>query len=527
MTNDEWENDRALGAEPSVVEFFAIEGLYGYRSVSLSSDHAATILIAKNGAGKTTLLGALAAFLKGQFGRLSEFEFKRIRCKLRGLDEILCLHYADVVQLITVDGNDELNAYAKAYGIDPSTLVDFIDNEYPLMRSQYTSGHPVFESIRTKVANYSSVETKRILERLSVMLAGRSPNAEVIKAKIKSVIGGFEIVYLPTYRRVEVPLSRSVNTESRSHTRKKQSIRSLLGVSSRSIFDAEIEFGLSDISDRLSELNQEILVKSNQGYREISANIINELIENEFENVASDGDAVPEKDSLSLFLSRLKDGRRMGPYGDVVIPNIDKIYNREQISYESNRFLTYFLSKLTKVIDTTRDIERMVEDFISSCNRYLSSQDTSTHAPYDGISSTSEFKSDDKILRLDRRTLRVSVESLAAKRRISLEALSSGEKQMISLFARLYLYQGKKIILIDEPELSLSLDWQRKILMDVLRAPSCVQIIAITHSPFVFENALEPFARSLNVALVESDESLDEQRENDVDDYVDGDELNG
>ena len=50
------------GAEPSLVERFGIEGLYGYRSISLESDYAATILIAKNGTGKTTLLGALDAF---------------------------------------------------------------------------------------------------------------------------------------------------------------------------------------------------------------------------------------------------------------------------------------------------------------------------------------------------------------------------------------------------------------------------------------------------------------------------------
>ncbi|KVD26004.1 hypothetical protein WI82_16180 [Burkholderia ubonensis] len=68
---------------------------------------------------------------------------------------------------------------------------------------------------------------------------------------------------------------------------------------------------------------------------------------------------------------------------------------------------------------------------------------------------------------------------------------------MISLFARLYLYPGKKIVLIDEPELSLSLDWQRQILPDILKAPLCQQAIAITHSPFIFDNELEPFAGSL------------------------------
>ena len=70
---------------------------------------------------------------------------------------------------------------------------------------------------------------------------------------------------------------------------------------------------------------------------------------------------------------------------------------------------------------------------------------------------------------------------------------------MISLFAKLFLYSRQKIVLIDEPELSLSIDWQSHILVDVLNAPLCRQVIAITHSPFVFDNELDPFARPIQV----------------------------
>ena len=79
------EDARIAGAKPALVEYFCIEGLFGYRSVSLNSKHAATILIAKNGAGKTTLLGALDAFLKCQFARLSELQFSKIECRLNRL----------------------------------------------------------------------------------------------------------------------------------------------------------------------------------------------------------------------------------------------------------------------------------------------------------------------------------------------------------------------------------------------------------------------------------------------------------
>jgi predicted ATP-binding protein involved in virulence len=82
---------------------------------------------------------------------------------------------------------------------------------------------------------------------------------------------------------------------------------------------------------------------------------------------------------------------------------------------------------------------------------------------------------------------------------IDLDDLSSGEKQVVSLMAKLYLSDAPKFVMIDEPELSLSMDWQRKILPDVLASGSVIQLLAITHSPFVFENDLDPVAGPMMV----------------------------
>jgi hypothetical protein len=67
-----------------------------------------------------------------------------------------------------------------------------------------------------------------------------------------------------------------------------------------------------------------------------------------------------------------------------------------------------------------------------------------------------------------------------------LGSLSSGEKQILTMLysaSRSRLRKG--IFLIDEPELSLHVDWQRQILAELMQqAPDC-QIIACTHSPEV------------------------------------------
>lgn len=68
---------------------------------------------------------------------------------------------------------------------------------------------------------------------------------------------------------------------------------------------------------------------------------------------------------------------------------------------------------------------------------------------------------------------------------INSESLSAGEKQMMSFIA----YNGLKndsIFLIDEPELSLHIDWQRQMFSILREQHSSNQFIIATHSPFIY-----------------------------------------
>jgi ABC-type cobalamin/Fe3+-siderophores transport system ATPase subunit len=488
------------GSGPAIVEFFAIEGLYGYRTVSLTATYAATVLIARNGAGKTTLIGALDAFLRCQFGRLSNLQFSRIVCQIRGVAEQLVLTSADIEALMTVPDSSEFLMMARRYAVEPSRLLDFIENEFDSAK-QYADmeDDEVFKKILGKV-NYSFSDARKICERISDSIKGRVQAVDQIRLILRRVLKNVEIVYLPTYRRIELSLGEAV--EEGQFAPRRPSIQSRLGLSKKGFFNTDIQFGLADISVRLRELNNRLLFNSNQGYREISAKIINDLLDGTFEREAPELGERPDKESLTLFFSRLKRGAGFMPHFEKVeTPDIDKIYNEGASSESSTKFLNYFLSKLNAVIQATRSIERLVEEFVGHCNAYLSAREVSTELKGHGSAVSSGSTRDEKRLEIDRMTLQVSVISVAANRKIPMDSLSSGEKQMISLFARLYLYERPKIVLIDEPELSLSIDWQRKILLDVVSAPTCSQAIAITHSPFVFDNALEPYARALSLKI--------------------------
>ncbi|MFY0579668.1 AAA family ATPase [Cystobacter fuscus] len=68
---------------------------------------------------------------------------------------------------------------------------------------------------------------------------------------------------------------------------------------------------------------------------------------------------------------------------------------------------------------------------------------------------------------------------------ISSDALSAGEKQMLSFLAY-NAFAQKSTIFIDEPEISLHVDWQRILFPTLLSQGSTNQFIVATHSPFIY-----------------------------------------
>ena len=67
---------------------------------------------------------------------------------------------------------------------------------------------------------------------------------------------------------------------------------------------------------------------------------------------------------------------------------------------------------------------------------------------------------------------------------IDLKVLSSGEKQMLTILLAVYLENGEPYVLfMDEPEVSLHVEWQRKLIGIIRKLNPNVQIILSTHSP--------------------------------------------
>lgn len=64
--------------------------------------------------------------------------------------------------------------------------------------------------------------------------------------------------------------------------------------------------------------------------------------------------------------------------------------------------------------------------------------------------------------------------------------LSSGEKQMLCILLVVYLQAGMpSVLFMDEPEVSLHIDWQQRLISTIRSLNPHVQIILTTHSPAI------------------------------------------
>ena len=74
-------------------------------------------------------------------------------------------------------------------------------------------------------------------------------------------------------------------------------------------------------------------------------------------------------------------------------------------------------------------------------------------------------------------------------RQLDVHCLSSGEKQILIILLTVLVENNKSfILLMDEPEASLHVDWQQQLIQLILQLNPNVQIILSTHSPAVIMN---------------------------------------
>lgn len=88
----------------------------------------------------------------------------------------------------------------------------------------------------------------------------------------------------------------------------------------------------------------------------------------------------------------------------------------------------------------------------------------------------------------------------------SIQVMSSGERQLLTMLYAVNRMGGNAAVLIDEPELSLHIDWQEDLLVKMIEQLGSRQIIVCTHSPAI---AADFDDRMIEVKPIYSDDLIE------------------
>jgi ABC-type Mn2+/Zn2+ transport system ATPase subunit len=120
------------------------------------------------------------------------------------------------------------------------------------------------------------------------------------------------------------------------------------------------------------------------------------------------------------------------------------------------------------------------------------------------------FSGTDKALIIDHDDSHLMVEIVNGDNShfIKVADLSSGEKQLLIIFLTVVLQRGKSfILLMDEPEASLHVEWQATFIDKIKELNSNVQIIIATHNPLILLNREQD-----EIGIIEANNELVQKR---------------
>lgn len=500
---------------------FEIIGFNGEQNVKINFYENRKVLIAENGSGKTTILNMLYLCLTNKLDKLKEYDFKECiltfqssqkssikaidlqkingdtknfrKRKISNKDGIKIINFINAINVISEyifenKGRNFFEIFMMEYfvllnnyqGILPENKI--LDLLISLLQDDGAIPIKVFGSIEI----LSSI-TKEDLNNIYILLQEDKYDGNILVGAqaihyniVKNLLNEDvqllvlrnlrrfhqknnkddtfnkklikDIIFLPTYRRIERELDELFLGDAILRE------------------DSNVNFGFHDVLSLFKMIQKNIENYRDDKLSELNNEIMYAIIEN--------------KKSIKSRKGKLNNEE----YG---LDDILK-FVRENLSKKNNKNSLLSLDGFANIYKSIEKINKDIDKFIQVCNKYL----------------------ENKYFVYDKSNFEIKVHLKTNDKLINLSSLSLGEKQIVSLFARLHLNhlsnpdlsnseERKYWIIFDEPELSLSMGWQRMLLEDIWNSGRCSFLFVTTHSPFIFDNDFKYYTAHINECLTE------------------------
>lgn len=426
------------------LENLFIEKLHGIYNYDVDFNEDITFLYGSNGCGKTTILNIVTSIVTGKIYELFFYDFKIIKLKYSNNDNV------DVIEIKRKqDDKNRLKIIFEGRNETISKLdnLNFQSSRRKILLKEYFHENNILKDI-SRLFNYVYLPLSR--SAYVDPIRSSRKNFWIEEEEIEEEL---YVTKDASLTRVQELIVNKILTINNEVNRLNNNFRDKILKTSINIYSEKKNF--SDMINEIENSNEEKILEIQESYLNIMTNLklINEREIEKYNN---------------FFSSYIK------KYEQITDENDGKVKH-----FPIDLVLQYSeISKIRKVVELAQQMEKdkkqaekPLELFCSTINSFLS-------RPGDIDSKN------------------IIIETIGQpgvyfkipnnQNKLSVQKLSSGEKQLIIFFANLIFGVNDRkngIFIVDEPELSLHLTWQKLFIEQTLKINNNIQLIFATHSP--------------------------------------------
>lgn len=428
---------------PKFIKSIEAEGVLGRFDIYQEFQEGINVLFGRNGTGKTTLLHILANLLNGDYKRFAFMDFKAIKVQL----------------------DDETNISISKHEDEKDSYIDIMINREAV---QSFSIKEIIAEERFKEERYSVSNTYR-------EIAVRKQDKESINPILS-------VAYFPAFRTMIEAWTSSI--EYRVHNLKENRLlstnfaRDLFGSFVPSLdYPSLIEIE-SELSEEISKAFSKAAQADRKYFGELVPSILNalSLLNSNNSHSSENSSALEEPDNILEEINSLV--RKLENYPLIFAPEITQLRpsitsfeGNEQLKKFRDSILNIYREALNNISNVQKNSFKGIEIYLNSVNSFLEGKSIE-------ISLVGNL--------LVRKSVQIKFNEGNSKKNHSIRrVLSSGEREIVTLIYAATHMSKQQVVLIDEPEISLHVDWQRDLLRKMSEQLGDRQIIVCTHSPII------------------------------------------
>jgi predicted ATPase len=401
-----------------------IEGFWGHHQVETDFNNDVNIFIGRNGTGKSTFINLLQAVISVDLELLFGLQFEKIIVQLKNRNK------TRKIEVTKVAHDLQYKELQYQIGSKKFKLPVIPDRELKYITKRSGRIHPKF---------YRDIQEIKIILSKLVNVSYLSVNRDnIVREDFRD--NRREDIYNAIDARLEELIGELTS------------------------YQLQLETDLS----RLSKKFQEDVLKSNLFNEEFDYVNINEPV---------------KLDYRKIQIGLKQAYRGLGILDEKITENIDKhvaaiqkaadainihVKDKEKPVYPNDVTPLTLLGRTRKINELSSELEKDKKSIFERLNDYIKM--------LNDFHETKEFTLQDSKIG--------GISIFKEKVEIPLSQLSSGEKQLIILLTEALLQKGAQTLFIaDEPELSLHIEWQRRVIPSIRILNPNSQIIVATHSP--------------------------------------------